>query len=332
MASPVDAVLGPLADDPAITEIMINGPGPVWVERAGRVERTTVEIDGTRLGLLIEAMVAPLGLRVDRSSPVVDARLADGSRINVVVPPLTLGGPVVSIRRFARSALPLAAFGPPGLERVLEQLVGERATMLVVGPTSSGKTSLVATLIGLTDPADRVICIEDTIELPIARPNLVRLEARPANSEGVGEVTVRRLVLNALRMRPDRLVVGEVRGSEAFDLLLALTSGHRGCFTTCHAETAEGALRRLEILASLAGPRVGARLLARLVGDGLDAVVVADRRGSHRQVRRVAMVEHGRLVDRWVSPSDRAVAGAPPDLRPETGSGSSAATDERLAA
>jgi pilus assembly protein CpaF len=303
--SAVDRLLGQVAADEAVTEIMVNGPGPVWVERRGRVEATDVELDATALALVIEDIVGPLGLRVDRSSPIVDARLADGSRVNVVVPPLAIDGPALSIRRFARTVLPLTAFGPPPLARLLAGLVTDRASILVVGPTSSGKTSLVAALADRADPADRIVCIEETAELPIDRDNLVRLEARPANTEGVGEVTVRRLVLTALRMRPDRLIVGEVRGAEAFDLLLALTSGHRGCLTTCHAADAAAALRRLETLASLAGHRLGADRLAGLVADGLDAVVVTDRRGASRRVIEVVMADAGRLRRVWPSLAGR---------------------------
>ncbi|MEL6983998.1 MAG: ATPase, T2SS/T4P/T4SS family, partial [Actinomycetota bacterium] len=246
---------------------------------------------------------APLGLRVDRSSPLLDARLADGSRVNIVVPPLAIGGPAISIRRFPKAALTLDWFGPPPLRAILRELVSERASVLVVGPTSSGKTSLVAALADRTDPTDRIVCIEDTAELPMDRPNLVRLEARPANSEGVGQVTLRQLVLTALRMRPDRLIVGEVRGAEAFDLLLALTSGHRGCLATCHAATAAGGLRRIETLAALANSGLGLERLQGLVTDGLDAVVVTDRQGASRGVREVALVHDGRLTPRWPRPA-----------------------------
>ncbi|MEM9566646.1 MAG: ATPase, T2SS/T4P/T4SS family [Actinomycetota bacterium] len=297
--SPVDRLLGAVASDPAVTEVLVNGPGPVWVERSGAVEPTGFEVDGHSLQVLIESILGPLGLRVDRASPIVDARLPDGSRVNVVVPPLALGGPVVSIRRFASGVLPLARFGPPGVVAMLAELVATRASTLVVGPTSSGKTSLVAALAAIVDPVERIVCLEDTAELPLARANLVRLEARPANGEGVGEVTLRRLVLTALRMRPDRLIVGEVRGAEAFDLLLALTSGHRGCLTTCHAADVAGGLRRLETLAALAGSGLDADRLRRLVLDGLDAVVVTGRDGPNRHVQEIARVgEHG-LTPIW---------------------------------
>lgn len=296
---PIARLLAAVASDATVTEVLVNGPGPIWVERHGRVEPTAFDLDAHGLELLIEAVVAPLGRRVDRSSPVVDARLPDGSRVNIVVPPLAIDGPAVSIRRFPRTVLPLERFGPRELGAVLAELVAERASVLVVGPTSSGKTSLIAALATRADPGDRIVSIEDTAELPLARPNLVRLEARPPNGEGVGEVTVRQLVLTALRMRPDRLIVGEVRGAEAFDLLLALTSGHRGCLTTCHAADAPGGLRRLETLAALAGSELGADRLRQLLFDGLDAVVVTGRRGSARGVDEVAMLVGDRLVTRW---------------------------------
>lgn len=291
--SPLDRLLAELGTDPAVTEIMVNGPGPVWIERRGRVERSGLELDGPDLELLVEAVVAPLGLRVDRSSPIVDARLPDGSRVNIVVPPLAVDGAAVSIRRFPRTVMPLTAFGPPDLGALLTDLVRRRASILVVGPTSSGKTSLLATLARLTDPAERIVCIEDTAELPLQRDNVVRLEAREPNSEGVGGIPLRRLVLTALRMRPDRLIVGEVRGAEAFDLLLALTSGHRGCLTSCHAPEAEAGLQRLETLAALAGVGLEPERLRRLVWDGLDAVIVTGRSGATRSIRSVAVVEGG---------------------------------------
>ncbi len=277
----------------------------MWVERRGEVGPTAHTIDATGIEVLIEAILGPLGLRVDRTTPTVDARLADGSRVNIVVPPLAIDGPAVSIRRFPRAALPLGRFGPPNLARLLAGLVAARASILVVGPTSSGKTSLVASLAALTDPTERIVCIEDTAELPIDRPNLVRLEARPANSEGVGEVTLRRLVLTALRMRPDRLVVGEVRGPEAFDLLLALTSGHRGSLTTCHAADAAGGLRRLSTLAALADTGLEPAVLRELVVDGLDVVVVTGRRGAERSVDAVARVDAAGLVPLWSPLADR---------------------------
>lgn len=289
----------PFLEDVAVSEVLINGPGAVWVERAGSLRRTDVAVTAPQLALLIERILTPLGLRVDRSSPIVDARMPDGSRVNVVVPPLSVDGPSLSIRRFTAAAVRLPAFGPPDMVRTLTRLMAERASILVVGQTSSGKTTLINALSHRIDPSERVVCIEDTAELQLAAANVVRLEARPANSEGVGAVTLRRLVLNALRMRPDRLVVGEVRGDEAFDLLLALTSGHRGCLTSCHAADAASGLRRLETLASLAGSQLDHRRLRRMLADGLDAVVTTERCGPRRRVRSIVTINDGRLYTRW---------------------------------
>ncbi|MEM7274512.1 MAG: ATPase, T2SS/T4P/T4SS family [Actinomycetota bacterium] len=298
-AKPVDGLdpLRPLLADPEVTEILINGPGPIWIERSGRLAQTDRWIQPAELALLVERVTASVGLRVDRTSPIVDTRLPDGSRVNVVVPPLALAGPTVSIRRFGPAPVSLSAFGPPTLGRLLTDLVAGHASILVVGPTSSGKTTLINALTAAIDPDERIICIEDTAELRPGGRHVVRLEARPPNSEGVGAVPIRRLVLAALRMRPDRLIVGEVRGAEAFDLLLALTSGHRGCLTSCHAEDAASGLRRLETLAALAG--VGAGRLAGMIIDGLDAVVTTERVGADRRVRSVDLVKDGVLQRVW---------------------------------
>lgn len=234
---------------------------------------------------------------MDRTSPIVDARLADGSRVNIVVPPLAIDGPALSIRRFPPHPPELSAFGPPAVADLLHQLIQARASMLVVGNTSSGKTSLIDALTGLLDLAERVVCIEDTAELAARGPQIVRLEARPPNSEGVGAVPLRQLVQTALRMRPDRIIVGEVRGAEAFDLLLALTSGHQGCLTSCHAPDAAAGLRRLETLALLAATGVEAGPVRRMIVDGLDAVVTTRRDGPHRSVVAVH-----RLTERGLEP------------------------------
>lgn len=304
-----------LLADEDITEVMIAGsqPGPgsysgsgsgggigsVSIERRGVIESAAIELGAYEVELLIERILMPLGLRADRTSPIVDARLADGSRVNVVMPPLAVDGPSICIRRFPDVPVRLTSFGPPEMVRALTGLLHERANILVVGPTGSGKTTLIGALGGLIDVAERVVTIEDTAELRIRGRNVVRLETRPANSEGVGDVPLRRLVLNALRMRPDRLVVGEVRGPEAFDLLLALTSGHRGCLTSCHAASAEAGLRRLETLAALAGVGVGSDVVRELVNDSIDAVVVTERVGPRRQVTSIDFQIDGELQNRW---------------------------------
>lgn len=292
------AALQPLLDDPAVTEVMINGPGPVWVDRGGSPEPVDVTLGPHDIGLLIERILEPLGLRVDRTSPWVDARLPDGSRVNVVVPPLAVDGPLVTIRRFSTRPVPLASFGPPPLVALLERAMTERRTILVVGATGAGKTTLLNALAGVLAPAERVITIEDTAELRLPGRHVVRLEARPASSEGVGAVDLRALVRNALRMRPDRLVIGEVRGAEALDLVLALNTGHRGSLATCHASGPSGALRRIEALALLGGIDLPAPVIRAQLADALDLIVTVGRAsGGSRRVTAVTAVGDGDAVE-----------------------------------
>lgn len=292
------AALQPLLDDPAVTEVMVNGPGPVWVDRGGRPEPVEVVLGLHDIGLLIERILEPLGLRVDRTSPWVDARLPDGSRVNVVVSPLALDGPLVTIRRFTSQPVPLASFGPPPLEALLARAMAERRTILVVGATGAGKTTLLNALAAVLDPHERVITIEDTAELRLPGRHVVRLEARPASSEGVGAVDLRALVRNALRMRPDRLVIGEVRGAEALDLVLALNTGHRGSLATCHASGPSGALRRIEALAQLGGADIPTGVLRAQLADALDLIVtVARLSDGTRRVVAVTSVGDGDAVE-----------------------------------
>lgn len=292
------AALQPLLDDPAVTEVMVNGPGPVWVDRGGPPQPTELTLGGHDIGLLIERILEPLGLRVDRTSPWVDARLADGSRVNVVVPPLAVDGPLVTIRRFAARPVPLASFAPPPVQALLEQAMAERRTILVVGATGAGKTTLLNALAAVLDPDERVITIEDTAELRLPGRHVVRLEARPASSEGVGAVDLRALVRNALRMRPDRLVIGEVRGPEALDLVLALNTGHRGSLATCHASGPSGALRRLEALALLGGVDLPAVVIRAQLADALDLIVtVARGADGARRITAVTGVSDGDAVE-----------------------------------
>ncbi len=279
-----------LSADPAVTEIVIDGPGPILIDRDGWVRASGFSVSAEGLDLLIERLLDPLGLQVDRSRPVVDGRLPDGSRLNVVVPPAAVGGPLVTIRRFPVEAYDLAAFGGPSLAGVLSTLVAERASLLVVGGTSSGKTSLLNALGSCFDDDERIVTIEDTAELRLAGGRVAALEARPPNREGVGEVTLRSLVRNALRMRPDRLVVGEVRGAEALDLALALTTGHRGSLATCHASSAAGALHRLAVLARLGPDDVPADAVDALIRASFDVVVVMARVGPCRRVVEIVEV------------------------------------------
>lgn len=241
---PLEAVL----TDPTITEVMVNGPGAVWVERAGRISPTDVELDKETIELIIERIVSPLGLRADRTSPMVDARLSDGSRVNAVLPPLAVDGPYVTIRRFMADAFPLAAYCEPSAASMLAWAVDARLNIVVSGGTGAGKTSLLNALAREIGRDERVVTIEDAAELQLPGEHVVRLEARPANAEGVGSIDTRTLVRNALRMRPDRIIVGEVRGAEALDMVQAMNTGHEGSLSTCHANSPEDALRRLETM------------------------------------------------------------------------------------
>jgi len=287
--------LGPLEillADPLVEEVMVNGPDRVFVERGGRIEPTAVAFaDEEELRNAIERILAPLGRRVDELSPMVDARLADGSRVNVVIPPLAVDGPVLSIRRFGASrpqARELVERGSLSVAQceLLEQAVGGRRSILISGGTGAGKTTLLNALSGFIDPCERIVTIEDAAELRLQQRHVVRLESRPASVEGKGEVTVRDLLRNALRMRPDRIVIGEVRGPEALDLLTALNTGHEGALSTLHANSAADALSRLETLALMAGVGLPHEAIAEQVQRGVDLVVQVERRpdGSRRVV------------------------------------------------
>jgi pilus assembly protein CpaF len=285
--------LGPLEDllaDPSVEEVMVNGPDEVYVERAGRIEAVDVRFpDEEELRNAIERILAPLGRRIDELSPMVDARLADGSRVNVVIPPLAVDGPALSIRRFGASrpgAQELVERGSLSAAQceLLERAVEGRRSILVSGGTGAGKTTLLNALSGFIDSGERIVTIEDAAELRLQQRHVVRLESRPASVEGKGEVTVRDLLRNALRMRPDRIVIGEVRGPEALDLLTALNTGHEGALSTLHANSAADALSRLETLALMAGVGLPHEAIAEQVQRGVDLVVHVERRpdGSRR--------------------------------------------------
>jgi len=282
--------LQPLLADPAVSEVMVNGPGPVFIERSGRLEATDIRLDDAEVQRLVERVIAPTGRRVDRSSPWVDARLADGSRVNVVVPPIAIDGPCVTIRRFGERRFTLADLALPEVALLLGHMVADRANIIVSGATGSGKTTLLAALTSAVDPTERLVTVEDAAELALATPHVVRLEARSPNCEGVGEVTVRDLVRNALRMRPDRIVVGEVRGAEAFDMLQALNTGHDGSLSTCHANSATDALRRLSTMVLLAAPGLSPGVADSLVAGSVDLVVHMARQGASRLVSDVIEV------------------------------------------
>ncbi len=282
--------LEPLLADPSVDEIMVNGPGAVWVERAGRIEPTAVMFASTReLRHAIERILAPLGRRVDEATPLVDARLLDGSRVNVIIPPLALDGPLLTIRRFRRRGFTpddLVAAGTvsEGLRDFLASCVRARLNLLVSGGTGTGKTTLLGTLAGFVDPAERVVTVEDAAELRLTQPHVVRLESRPASLEGRGEVTIRALLRNALRMRPDRIIVGEVRGAEALDMVMAMGSGHDGSLGTIHAGSAEEALRRLETLALMADVALPHAAVREQVAGAVDLVVQLARDHDGRRV------------------------------------------------
>jgi len=286
--------LEPLLRDPAVDEVMVCGTGPVWVERGGRLEPTSSRFGSeAELRHAIERILAPLGRRADESEPLADARLPDGSRVHVVLPPLALDGPVLTIRRFRPRGFGPADLVAAGtlaapLAEFLGRAVRGRCTVLICGGTGSGKTTTLGALAAFIDPRERVVTIEDAAELKLALPHVVRLEARPPNLEGRGEVTIRRLVRNALRMRPDRLVVGEVRGAEALDLLLAMGTGHAGSLCTLHAGSAAEALRRLETLALMADVGLPLAAIREQVADAID-LVVRQERGADG-VRRVVEV------------------------------------------
>jgi pilus assembly protein CpaF len=289
--------LEPLLADPRVDEVMVNGPAEVWVERGGVIEPTAVRF-GSDAELLhaIERILAPLGRRVDEASPLCDARLPDGSRVNVVIPPLALGGPCLTIRRFRRRGFSLddlveGGTLPAQLAGFLAGCVRGRAAILVSGGTGSGKTTTLNALSGAIPDGERIVTIEDAAELRLRQQHVVRLEARPANVEGRGEVTIRALVANALRMRPDRIVVGEVRGPEALDMLQALNTGHEGSLTTVHANSPAAALRRVETLALMAGVGLPHAAISEQVGTALD-LVVHQIRGSDgaRRIESVAEV------------------------------------------
>jgi len=281
--------LGPLEDllaDPAVEEVMVNGAETVYVERGGRIEPTEVSFGGEEeLRDAIERILAPIGRRIDELSPMADARLADGSRVNVVIPPLAVDGAVVSIRRFgARRPGPaeLVELGTLTEERRagLEQAVSRRRSILISGGTGSGKTTLLNALSRYIGAEERIVTIEDAAELRLQQDHVVRLESRPPSVESKGEVTIRDLLRNAMRMRPDRIVIGEVRGPEALDLLTALNTGHDGALSTVHANSPADALARIETLAMMAGVGLPHAAIAEQVRRGIDLVVQIERCGD----------------------------------------------------
>jgi pilus assembly protein CpaF len=289
--------LEPYMQDPDVTDILVNGPSEVYVERLGRLQETnTVFADDEHLMQIIQRVAARVGRRVDEQSPMVDARLPDGSRINAIIPPLALNGPVLSIRRFGQIPLQMAdlvAFGSICREMIafLKAAIEGRVNIMISGGTGSGKTTLLNSLSSFVPGEERLVTVEDSAELQLQRKHVVSLETRVPNAEGHGEVTPRQLVRNALRMRPDRIILGEVRGGEALDMLQAMNTGHEGSLTTIHANDTRDALSRLEVMVSMAGYELPAGVVRSYIGSAITLVVhLARLKGGVRRVMRISEV------------------------------------------
>ncbi len=297
MTLPATGPLAPLFADARVTEILVNGPDEIFAEIAGRLERVDARFrDAGELRHAISRLVGACGRRIDDATPLVDARLPDGSRVTAVLPPLAVDGPLLTVRRFGGQPLrlpDLIALGTvePDDAELLTAVVRARLNVLVSGGTSSGKTTTLAALAALCDPAERIVTVEDAAELTLGVPHVARLESRPASVEGRGAIDIRALVRNALRMRPDRIVVGEVRGGEALDLLLAMNTGHDGSLATVHANAPRDALRRLETMALMAGVELPHAAVREQVASALHVVVHQERsRGGRRRVAAIAAV------------------------------------------
>lgn len=299
--------LDPLLADPSIDEVMVNGAGDVWIERQGRLERTGTVLDDATTHALLERIVTPLGLRIDRTSPMVDARLADGSRVNGIVPPLAVDGPLLTIRRFGARRVEVTEVCSAGVARLLEWAVRARCNIIVSGGAGAGKTTLLNAIATFIEPDERVITIEDAAELRLPGRHVLRLESRPANAEGAGDVAIRDLVRNALRMRPDRIVVGEVRSGEAIDMLQAMNTGHDGSLSTCHANSPADAVRRLETLVLMGDVALPLAAVREQLRAAVDLIVHVARRSDG--TRRVVAV---------AEPSPRADTGDLVSVRPLT--------------
>ncbi|HVC34461.1 MAG TPA: CpaF family protein [Chloroflexota bacterium] len=297
-----DEVLGfgplePLLADPTVTEVMVNAPRRVYFERKGLLHLSEVVFrDEAHIMRIIDKIISPLGRRVDESSPMVDARLPDGSRVNAIIPPLAVDSPTITIRKFARDPLTvenMIEFGTftPEIAAFLKACVESRINTVISGGTGSGKTTLLNVLSAFIPPRERIVTIEDPCELQMRQPHVVRLETRPANIEGKGEVTQRQLVKNALRMRPDRIVVGEVRSGEAFDMLQAMNTGHDGSLTTVHSNTPRDALARIENMVLMASLDLPVRAIREQVASAINLIVHLSRlRDGSRRVTHVTEV------------------------------------------
>ncbi|HET8931183.1 MAG TPA: ATPase, T2SS/T4P/T4SS family [Acidimicrobiales bacterium] len=262
-----------LLGDPTVTDVLVNGPGQVWREREGRLEQTGLWLRRSDIDAAIEQLLAASGRRVDRTSPIVDARLADGSRLSVVLPPIAVDGPCLSIRRFTVQGRELADFTTPNVGARLIEAVVRRMNIVVSGPTGVGKTSLLNALAAHIDPSDRIVTIEDAAELALPGGHVVRLESRGPSTEGGGRVTTADLVRTALRLRPDRIIVGECRGPEAHDMIQVMHTGHRGSLTTVHANSPRDAIERLAVLAASAGHGLGIDVARAQLSSAVELVV-----------------------------------------------------------
>jgi pilus assembly protein CpaF len=289
--------LEPLLSDSEITDILVNGPSDVYVERQGKLEKTRVRFrDATHLVNVAQRIASAIGRRIDEASPMVDARLADGSRVNIVLPPLVLNGGCISIRKFARRVITLDDMAEngtlsPSIARFLEVAARARFNILVSGGTGSGKTTLLNAISRMIDPFERIITIEDAVELRLQQPHVVQMETRAANIEGVGAVPQRELVRNALRMRPDRIILGEVRGVEAYDMLQAMNTGHDGSMSTIHANSPRDALYRLENMVMMTANNLLLRAIRMQIASAIQLIVHLERmRDGVRRVQTVSEI------------------------------------------
>jgi pilus assembly protein CpaF len=295
----VDDMIGlgpiePLLSDPSITDILVNGPQKIYAERRGKLERTPFQFRSDAHVLHVAQRIAStIGRRIDESSPMLDARLPDGSRVNVIIPPLSVKGPCISIRKFSKSIMDFHSLIAKGtvstqLASALEICARCRLNIIISGGTGSGKTTLLNTLSRMIDPSERIITIEDTVELQLQQEHIIQLETRPPDIEGHGEVTQRDLMRNALRMRPDRIIIGEVRGSEAYDMMQAMNTGHSGSMSTVHANSARDALGRIENMILMGTANLSIRAIRAQIASALDLVVQIER--MRDGVRRVTEV------------------------------------------
>ncbi|GAA2133003.1 ATPase, T2SS/T4P/T4SS family [Streptomyces synnematoformans] len=301
-------ILEPLLEDPSVTEIMVNGPDRIYVERAGRVEQLPLRFaSDEQLMQTIERIVSTVNRRVDESTPMVDARLPTGERVNVIIPPLSLTGPTLTIRRFPRAYTMAELIGLGTLDEhmllLLSGLVRAKFNVIVSGATGAGKTTLLNSLSGLIPEHERIITVEDAAELQLQQSHVIRLESRPPNVEGKGRITIRDLVRNSLRMRPDRIIVGEVRGGETLDMLQAMSTGHDGSLATVHANSAEDALMRLQTLASMSDVEVPFEALRDQINSAVDVIVqLARHTDGTRKIDEIVMLSsRGREVYQLVS-------------------------------